>query len=302
MEYAGSIVSIPTSEPLCSRAASSRAFPSRRPAGPTHEASRRVLGRRRAVATGAADRHVRRKRARLRHRGDGRSWADGARPSQGDRRTLMAVRHPDIYGRALPGRSADDGATDAPASRRPHLRARSTPTGRSGPLLRAPLAGAPARAHQRLPGLPGAPRRSATQAGRLLPHGAPGNAHRALPGQLVALRRVHGGLKDGSWSARRTQRAPLAAAGTGRDWAGSSTTTRGRRAGGFSRTRWLDPRLGRETVDPPGHVGIMGAVGHEPRPRATAASRPSHSRPGGRLPRPCRLATWQERSGGAHRR
>ena len=53
-----------------------------RPAGPTHEASRRVRGRRRAVATGAADRHVRRKRARLRHRGDGRSWADGARPSQ----------------------------------------------------------------------------------------------------------------------------------------------------------------------------------------------------------------------------
>ena len=44
----------------------------------------------------------------------GRSWADGARPSQGDRRTLMAVRHPDIYGRALHGRSADDGATDAP--------------------------------------------------------------------------------------------------------------------------------------------------------------------------------------------
>ena len=83
-----------------------------RPAGPTHEASRRVLGRRRAVATGAADRHVRRKRARLRHRGDGRSWADGACPSQGDRRTLMAVRHPDICGRALHGRSADDGATD----------------------------------------------------------------------------------------------------------------------------------------------------------------------------------------------
>ena len=59
--------------------------------------------------------------------------------------------------------------------------------------------------------------------------------------------------------------------GAGRDWAGSSTTTRGRRAGGFSRTRWLDPILGRETVDPPGHVGIMGAVGHEPRPRAPAA-------------------------------
>ena len=81
-----------------------------RPAAPTHEASRRVLGRRRAVATGAADRHVRRKRARLRHRGDGQSWADGARPSQGDRWTLMAVRHPDLCGRALPGRSADDGA------------------------------------------------------------------------------------------------------------------------------------------------------------------------------------------------
>ena len=45
---------------------------------------------------------------------------------------------------------------------------------------------------------------------------------------------------------------PVAAAGAGRDWAGSSTTTRGRRAGGFSRTRWLDPRLGRETVDQPG--------------------------------------------------
>ena len=101
------------------------------------------------------------------------------------------------------------------SSRRPHLRVRSTPHGRSGPLLRAPLAGTPARAHQRLPGLPQAPRRSATQAGRLLPRGAPGNAHRALPGQLVALRRVHGGLKDGSWSARRPQRAPLAAAGAG---------------------------------------------------------------------------------------
>ena len=83
-------------------------------------------------------------------------------------------------------------------------------------------------------------------------------------------------------------------AGAGRDWAGSSTTTRARRAGGFSRTRWLDPILGRETVDQPGHVGIMGAVGHEPRPRAPAESRPSHSRPGGRLPPPCSLATWQE--------
>ena len=38
----------------------------------------------------------------------------------------------------------------------------------------------------------------------------------------------------------------------------------------------------------------MGAVGHEPLPRAPAASRPSHERPGGRVPRPCRLATGQE--------
>ena len=52
------------------------------------------------------------------------------------------------------------------------------------------------------------------------------------------------------------------------------------------------------------HVRICGGpgsattlvypTGHEPRPRAPAASRPSHSRPGGRLPRPCSLATWQE--------
>ena len=129
-----------------------------------------------------------------------------------------------------------------------------------------------------------------------------GAGHQVVPGQLVALRRVHGGLKDGSWYARRPQRAPLAAAGAGRDWAGSSTTTRGRRAGGFSRTRWLDPRLGRETVDQPGHVGIMGAVGHEPRPRAPAASRPSHSRP--RWPRPTAVPPRHPagRPGGAHRR
>ena len=38
----------------------------------------------------------------------------------------------------------------------------------------------------------------------------------------------------------------------------------------------------------------MGEGGHEPRPRAPAASRPSHERPGGRVLRPCRLATWQE--------
>ena len=56
------------------------------------------------------------------------------------------------------------GQPTSPASRRPHLRVRSTQQGRirSGPLLRAPLAGTPARAHQRLPGLPQAPRRPST--------------------------------------------------------------------------------------------------------------------------------------------
>ena len=46
----------------------------------------------------------------------------------------------------------------------------------------------------------------------------------------------------------------------------------------------------------PGTAGavIAGEGGHEPRPRAPAASRPSHSRPGGRVPRPCRLATCQK--------
>ena len=38
----------------------------------------------------------------------------------------------------------------------------------------------------------------------------------------------------------------------------------------------------------------MGAVGHEPLPRAPAESRPSHSRPGCRFSLPCSLATWQE--------
>ena len=79
----------------------------------------------------------------------------------------------------------------------------------------------------------------------------------------------------------------------------NNTTTRGRRAGGFSRTRWLDPILGRETVDQPGHIGLIGEVGHAPRPRAPAESWPwprasADERPGGRVPRPCRLATWQE--------
>ena len=55
-----------------------------------------------------------------------------------------------------------------------------------------------------------------------------------------------------------------------------------RRAGGCSRTRWLDPILGRETVDQPGHIGLIGEVGH------------AHERPGGRVPGPCRLATGQE--------
>ena len=67
-----------------------------------------------------------------------------------------------------------------------------------------------------------------------------------------------------------------------------------RRAGGCSRTRWLDPILGRETVDQPGHIGLIGEVGHAPRPRAPAAAWPAHERPGGRVPGPCRLATWQE--------
>ena len=62
-------------------------------------------------------------------------------------------------------------------------------------------------------------------------------------------------------------------------------------AGGCSRTRWLDPILGRETVDQPGHIGLIGEGGHAPRPRAPAAAWPAHERPGGRVPRPCRLAT-----------
>ena len=67
-----------------------------------------------------------------------------------------------------------------------------------------------------------------------------------------------------------------------------------RRAGGCSRTRWLDPILGRETVDPPGHIGLIGEVAHAPRPRAPAAAWPAHERPGGRVPGPCRLATGQD--------
>ena len=59
-------------------------------------------------------------------------------------------------------------------------------------------------------------------------------------------------------------------------------------------SRWLDPLLGRETVDPPGHIGLIGEVAHAPRPRAPAASWPAHERPGGRVPGPCRLATGQE--------
>ena len=39
----------------------------------------------------------------------------------------------------------------------------------------------------------------------------------SLPGQLVDLRRVQVGLEDGSWGARRPQRAPPPAAGAGRD-------------------------------------------------------------------------------------
>ena len=71
-------------------------------------------------------------------------------------------------------------------------------------------------------------------------------------------------------------------------------STRPRRAGGCSRTQWLDPILGRETVDQPGHIGLIGEVGHAPRPRAPAAAWPAHERPGGRVPGPCRLATGPE--------
>ena len=39
----------------------------------------------------------------------------------------------------------------------------------------------------------------------------------SLPGQLVDLRRVQVGLEDGTWGARRPQRAPPPAAGAGRD-------------------------------------------------------------------------------------
>ena len=41
----------------------------------------------------------------------------------------------------------------------------------------------------------------------------------------------------------------------------------------------------------------MGAGGHEPRPRAPAASRPSHSRPRCRVPRPCRLSPPGRKAG-----
>ena len=159
-----------------------------RPAGPTHEASRRVLGRRRAVATGAADRHVRRKRARLRHRGDGQPWADGACPSQGDRRTLMAVRHPDIYGRALHGRRADDWATDdlrQPAtssvcsfdSTRTERTASTCSAGRNSSACSSTATGTTWSAT------------AAVAHGEPIPstRGLAGAGHQAVPGQLVAL-------------------------------------------------------------------------------------------------------------------
>ena len=112
-----------------------------------------------------------------------------------------------------------------------------------------------------------------------------------------------GGHRLASWTRRYAtarSEAVCRGAGCGRTRTSGSVggqgqqrpwSTRPRRAGGFSRTRWLDPILGRETVDQPGHVGIMGEGGHEPRPRAPAESRTSHERLGGRVPRPCRLAT-----------
>ena len=258
-----------------------------RPTGPTHEVSRRVLGRRRAVATGAADRHVRRKRARLRHRGDGRSWADGARPSQGDRRTLMAVRHPDICGRALPGRSADDGARRPrqPAtssacsfdSNRTERTASTCSAGRNSSACSSTATGPTWSATA--VGDPSGPTPSTRRSGKRTSSPSWTTGHSSKR-SCRSRRRI---LIRQAAPARPPQPQPVPAA-TGR-------APQRRGAGGFSRTRWLDPILGRETVDPPGHVGIMGEGGHEPRPRAPAASRPSHERPGGRVSRPCRLAT-----------
>ena len=119
-------------------------------------------------------------------------------------------------------------------------------------------------------------------------------------------RRDGGGHRLASWTrgyATARSEAVCRGAGCGRTRTSGSVggqgqqrpwSTRPRRAGGCSRTRWLDPILGRETVDQPGHIGLIGEVGHAPRPRAPAAAWPAHERPGGRVPGPCRLATWQE--------
>ena len=130
----------------------------------------------------------------------------------------MAVRHPDIcgtcaarperrrWGNRRPLQPATSSACSFDSTRTERT-ASTCSAGRSSSACSSTATGATWRATA--VGDPSGP--------TLLPHGAPGNAHRALPGQLGALRRVHGGLKDGSWSARRPQRAPLAAAGAGRD-------------------------------------------------------------------------------------
>ena len=118
-------------------------------------------------------------------------------------------------------------------------------------------------------------------------HGEPRNPTRKSKERLWSLL-AYRCARPGSIPTTRTS-GSVGGQGQQRPW-----STRPRRAGGCSRTRWLDPILGRETVNQPGHIGLIGAVGHEPRPRAPAAAWPAHERPGGRVPGPCRLATWQE--------
>ena len=259
-----------------------------RPTGPTHEASRRVLGRRRAVATGAADRHDRRKRARLRHRGDGRSWADGARPSQGDRWTLMAVRHPDICGRALPGRSADDGARRPrqPAtssacsfdSNRTERTASTCSAGRNSSACSSTATGATWSATA--VGDPSGPTPSTRRSGKRTssPSWTTG---RSSTRSCRSRRRI---LVRRTAPARPTSRRRCRPA-TGGGFLNDDAPVASHGPDGSI------PSLAARPLTRQATSGSWERGGHEPRPRAPAASRPSHERPGGRVPRPCRLAT-----------
>ena len=159
---------------------------------------------------------------------------------------------------ALRGRSADDGATDDPSSAgRPGICVfvRLNKDGYGADRFYVlPWPELQQRAHQSATAvLPGAPRRSrASQAGRLLPHGRSGK--RSIEFSLRVENWSRGStrspeiFKDGSWCARRPQRAPLAdqilvpALQTGGVL--MATTIAGGAHDGFSRTRWLDPRLG----------------------------------------------------------